>query len=109
MIWQLTGPYKFNRLSVGLFAPQRPGVFILGANNHALYVGKSGTNIQVPLLQLLAEGAANLASQFWVQRTDTLAEAYDTECAHYHRYSPRYNERHPDKPDITMFCKICGN
>ena len=89
------------------------GIYILvNANNNAIYVGRSDSNLNNRLKDHLLQNEANICikrcevNAFYYEITRSLKEAYNLECEWYHRYRPTCNNAHPLKKFIDWHCPI---
>ncbi len=91
----MSGPY--NLKYIHLFVTEAsPGAFILSRNGRmADRVGRADGNLAEELQRMASEGKYRY---FWFEYTSKVSEAYDMECAWYHRYHPTDNSDHPAAP-----------
>jgi hypothetical protein len=82
------------------------GVYVLSRDGKmASYVGRADFDLGERLRASVREGRY---SHYWYEYACDREEAFQLECAYYHRYSPLDNMPHPAQPSgLAVACHFC--
>ena len=105
----LDGPFDLSFESIERTMPkQRVGVFAIGhVDSNGVFrvqrVGRDDADLQGRLRGMIGSG-----NQFKFVVVSTAQEAFDLECDLFHRFKPRGNFTHPDRPRGSSWkCDHC--
>lgn len=110
----MTGPYNFTESQINSSVLKQPGTYVLAnADNNAIYVGRSDSDLQSRLKNHLPGNEVNPCINrsgvvfFYFDNTQHELNAYDLECRWYHKFKPTCNIAHPDKNVSNWYCPVC--
>ena len=102
----MKGSYLLVDSVVDIFVPflMYYGVYVItNSQGTVLYVGRSDTNLQRRIKDHIREKTEY--NKFYYEEATSKREAYEKECYLWHKYQPRDNDIHLDRPDDMRYLK----
>lgn len=109
----LFGPFNLKKEIIREKVPQKKGNYLfLSSLGVVKYIGRSDSDLQTEILQQMDTYRANGCTQFKYSLSESVRDAYETECRDYHNYGGKdklNNRYHPDEPEGHHYpCPVEG-